>query len=840
MPERSDFRSAYDALQLHACGMPAPETKDVYTAPTFPTPTNSPVIFVDSNAAAEAGSGRGDKTNPFKSLEAAVASITAGLYPAGPKTIVLKEGTYYTAGVVLTTDHSNLTIQNYDGEAVVVSGAVPIVNSKPGWSIHNKTTNTWKLDTKGQRLAPEYGMRVGDTRSEGGARRAIRAKYPNGDPETAPSFCFIDRPGSLAPLDIGTYGEGAGVSMALPTYFAREHAPINTTQTFTANPWDWPAVNWHASDRLGVGPYFYAAGGVCSGRTPPHGYWCSEENPRGSSTDHINPPGGFEHGTVLPQAASYSNPKGAIFHARGGSEPYFTYMCLVSGVSNGSVYFDPAVGCDQGAEGLANGKAWDWWIENVKEECDSHGEYYFDPEEEALYYTFNGTDTPTGGEDLSLTRTKVLFNISGTMADPVKNVTIRGLTLRDAAYTYLGTTEADRHWLPTEGDWALQRSGAITLEGVERVRVDQNQLTRLDGNGIFIGGYARGVSVTRNDMNWIGGSAVAAFGWSSDCLYSNCSVKLPAKVGPDGRGGEQPRGTVLAGNLVREYGVWQKQSSAYFGALAAATTIESNVFFNGPRAAINFNDPFGGGDVIRGNLIFNHVRETVDHGNINIWDRGPYVSDIGYVRDYAATRNSLKPTARELMAGATPGFTLQPGNGAGLRSNGSATGQYRRFESNFLVGVYNVITNVETDDGASRTLQYNNYFVYADAATDFALRNAQWQYFVNNVHAYAPMIIRGWGGPPANCHVYNSTFYMLGESALCTSSYARLNMTFEDNVVHLASNDTAHAAKAAKLDGCPGGGTDGITLAPAAEDAAITAAAKKVLGAYPKPYRALG
>lgn len=30
----------------------------------------------------------------------------------------------------------------------------------------------------------------------------------------------------------------------------------------------------------GYGPYFYAAGGVCSGRRPSHGYWCAE-NPRG-------------------------------------------------------------------------------------------------------------------------------------------------------------------------------------------------------------------------------------------------------------------------------------------------------------------------------------------------------------------------------------------------------------------------------------------------------------------------------------------------------------------------------------------------------------------------------
>ena len=44
---------------------------------------------------------------------------------------------------------------------------------------------------------------------------------------------------------------------------------------------------------------------------------------------------------------------------------------------------------------------------------------------------------------------------------------------------------------------------------------------------------------------------MAAFGWTSDCLHANCSVRLPAKVGPDGRGGEQPRGTYVGGNLVR-------------------------------------------------------------------------------------------------------------------------------------------------------------------------------------------------------------------------------------------------------------------------------------------------
>ena len=274
--------------------------------------------------------------------------------------------------------------------------------------------------------------------------------------------------------------------------------------------------------------------------------------------------------------------------------PYFSYMCLVDSISDGKVNFDPAVGCDQGGPTPTQpGKAWDWYIENVLEECDSPGEYYFDSANDLLYYTFNGTEAPTGHEELSLTRTKVIFNISGTMADPVKNIRIQGLTVRDAAFTYLGTTEADRHWLPSEGDWALQRSGAVHIEGAEGVSLHRNQLTRNDGNAVFLGGYTRAVNITNCDFNYIGDSVIALFGWTSDCLWANCSVKLPAKVGPDGRSGEQPRGTNIAGNVIREFGIWQKQSSALFQAIGALTTFESNVVFNGPRAAINYNDPFG-------------------------------------------------------------------------------------------------------------------------------------------------------------------------------------------------------------------------------------------------------
>jgi hypothetical protein len=51
-------------------------------------------------------------------------------------------------------------------------------------------------------------------------------------------------------------------------------------------------------------------------------------------------------------------------------------------------------------------------------------------------------------------------------------------------------------------------------------------------------------------------------------------------------------------NVVREVGLFEKQSSAFFQAKTAESYVAGNMFFNGPRAGINFNDGFGGGSVI--------------------------------------------------------------------------------------------------------------------------------------------------------------------------------------------------------------------------------------------------
>jgi hypothetical protein len=88
-----------------------------------------------------------------------------------------------------------------------------------------------------------------------------------------------------------------------------------------------------------------------------------------------------------------------------------------------------------------------WYIENVIEEIDSPREWFFNETTRVLYYmpnaTANGTldkqGMPTG--EFKATGLKVLINMTGTMRQPVVNVTVAGLTLRDASYTVSGRAE---------------------------------------------------------------------------------------------------------------------------------------------------------------------------------------------------------------------------------------------------------------------------------------------------------------------------------------------------------------------------------------------------------------
>ena len=131
LPRRHDFKTVYDALQLQRCNgillphTPAAEGTIIPPKPKPPIPPaetgGARLFFVDARSTG----GDGSEARPFGTLEAAVAASAS---PAvAPATIVLRGGAIHrTRGVVLTAAHSGLTIQSFEGEGAVVSGAVAV------------------------------------------------------------------------------------------------------------------------------------------------------------------------------------------------------------------------------------------------------------------------------------------------------------------------------------------------------------------------------------------------------------------------------------------------------------------------------------------------------------------------------------------------------------------------------------------------------------------------------------------------------------------------------------------------------------------------------------------
>ena len=808
LPSRGAFRELYDALQLQECGVPIPSQQSgTWTPPTYPTPsdTTHTLIYVDSTTTLPPS---GTKANPFPTLQDALLFAKGKATEKRPTVILMRKGAYHVSELLIDNSLSYVTVQNFEGEEVVLSGGVPVSAPGEGWvqhrvadpsweavldrsnvqaelvgpgnssayityigtfdsaeecfvaakgksSVHSITWlgpldddyknqcfsqtssswapivkagsvathltsyNIWKIDLKDHNkadLGAFNGLRV-----NGG--RAVRAKYPNGSPEdSAALYDTLDLVGG------GVY-RGGWVSSATAwqgpsrTEISQREAATDILRTDNSS---WRNVSWSYSPLPGFdenmqgvgdwGAFQVARGPFCENMKPSAGYWCTGTAPRGI-TAHYSPQG-FDFSSNLPQAANYSNPEGAVVNVWRGGGRWYTNLCKVKSRNGTKLLFDPEIGCNQGGEGSGSGQ--EWYISNVLEELDAAGEYYYNETTTTLYYAFNTTETPLQTPlNLVATRSKVLFNITGSTPDTsVKNFSLKGTILRDSEQTYLGTDTADIHGLPTGGDWALQQSGAVTLRNTENSTFENNLWTRLDGNGLFAGGYHRGLAIRGNEFQWIGGSAMALWGESSDCLDDACKVRLGAPVGPDARGGTQPRQTVVEGNLAREVGLYQKQSSMWFQAATIGTTLKGNVFFNGPRACVNLNDAMGGGDLLEANLIANCVRESGDHGPFNSWDRLPYITEVGMLADPSVPN----------VGGPTPGH--KPANGAP-----SVLPFFRTITRNFILATYGSYAAIDTDDGSSRYLTHSNYFIYGRLGlkADF---NAAWNHHYNNVYAY--------------------------------------------------------------------------------------------------------
>jgi hypothetical protein len=244
------------------------------------------------------------------------------------------------------------------------------------------------------------------------------------------------------------------------------------------------------------------------------------------------------------------------------------------------------------------------YVENIKEELTAPGEWFLDTANRQLYLYPNGTLNDT--TQLVASTLITLISLRGDRGAPIADVTISGLTFSSTRPTFM-----QKYRVVSGGDWAIYRGGAVQASHSEGFVVELCTFRSLGGNGLILDGANMRATFRYNEFVDIGDSAMAAIGETA---------------GIDGY--SEPRSanfTSVVGNFVHEIGLIGKQVSGWCQMLAANSLLDSNVIFNVPRAAINFNDGYGGGSVVRFNLVFSTVRETGDHGPFNSWDRSPHI-----------------------------------------------------------------------------------------------------------------------------------------------------------------------------------------------------------------------
>lgn len=91
-----------------------------------------------------------------------------------------------------------------------------------------------------------------------------------------------------------------------------------------------------------------------------------------------------------------------------------------------------------------------FFIENVLDELDAPGEWFYDAAASKLYMWYNASGAPPTDGTVSVTQLAVLVNSTGTQAKPVTGLSFLGLTFTDSAPNFMGP-----HGTPSGGDWAV-------------------------------------------------------------------------------------------------------------------------------------------------------------------------------------------------------------------------------------------------------------------------------------------------------------------------------------------------------------------------------------------------
>jgi len=263
------------------------------------------------------------------------------------------------------------------------------------------------------------------------------------------------------------------------------------------------------------------------------------------------------------------------------------------------------------------------FVENIFEELDAPGEWYLQGKTNTLYfYPPAGMDMATA--TVEAVRLRHLAEFRGTSQAPVRFITLKGLTFRHAARTFMDTKEP-----LLRSDWTTYRGGAIFYTGTEDCSLLDCFIDQVGGNAVFVNHYNRRVTVRGCHIAKAGANGVAFVG-DRDAVrvprdWNDRSQKfstLDRTPGP--KSDNYPADCLVDDCLIYLSGRVEKQTAPVQIAMSQGITVRHCSIYDVPRAGINIGDGCWGGHVIEFCDVFDTVKETGDHGSFNSWGRDRY------------------------------------------------------------------------------------------------------------------------------------------------------------------------------------------------------------------------
>ena len=261
-------------------------------------------------------------------------------------------------------------------------------------------------------------------------------------------------------------------------------------------------------------------------------------------------------------------------------------------------------------------------VENIFEELDAPGEWFFNTKTRKLYY-MPEPETDLKTARVEIVRLNKLIEFQGSRLEPVRSVHLKGFVFRHTVRTFMENKEP-----LLRSDWTVYRGGAVVYNGAEDCSISDCEFDQVGGNTIFVNNYNRRLTIKGCYIHNSGANGIAFVG-DPATVRSPIFIYGPQDYQhidhtPGPKGDNYPEDCLVEDCLITLTGRDEKQTAPVHISMSHKIRINHCSIYDVPRAGININEGTFGGHIIENCDVFNTVLETGDHGSFNSWGRDRY------------------------------------------------------------------------------------------------------------------------------------------------------------------------------------------------------------------------